>query len=874
MALGEKTLEGDPFAALFKANANALSELADRQSVSNTESRWASFKHAGWMIFNAVLPFLGRTVGIAAWIWQVMDQLEQLHDAHEQNDKQAQWAAFADLLLNLGMAITLHIATQGASGKRLADKESEVETSTNEETVVVNVSVKQLANSNTFEVSSLQQTLNITGAVNGTPTRLAQVLDRFKMTRPEGLGTANTESDTYRHLYGLNQKWYAPVGKNWYEVSVDDSGTVMIIDSSQPTRTGPILINNNRGEWFIDTRLRLRGGGSKSLIKVAESESAIKARELRTKLTAFESRKAATQAELQQARRAMSEASPQTAETARLLYLQTLETQQADYAEALEHLKTLHVFSPTADYQQKSLGYLKAQLELIHAGIREALTTFTPKMRSVLNQIERQTEAPQNRHIQDARQMSEMIQDMISRLDNIESRGRELRGLEKEGLRLLQQTRQLLPAYAVDDLKVLQITMARNLCLPEHTVATMADAWSTLDKIVDTADMVVQVLRDTLEERSVSRLDERIDTLNSLIEQFSVIDERLLDFNSTHAEQVVQATMKRLRKHLDEFKNRAASNLVQVVEERDAVRARPSRPQLPPRPKKKFIRTRFNGVLIGEPRLNEQGLETDLVDIRAPLTDKIIATFHRKNSDIWTQHFEAAPTKVAAPDLQTSVNEGQTLLDALPAFNTRMADQVKQPGRSPGGIEYLFHQHAEQLERASSAIEQALTDSNDTESSTSPAATVNKALTAAAQDLYQQATSNMLKMTREQPPTLSGIEWLKNQQAISIEKTITRRRLKGGKTRYLDEYTIRDKQSREVLWYAHFLYSTSWVPAKAFIHARLKTPQEQSLGLGADTPQGLSRSQRLAYYRSMIGPEQAQQLFFNAGTENRGCEVC
>jgi hypothetical protein len=204
-----------------------------------------------------------------------------------------------------------------------------------------------------------------------------------------------------------------------------------------------------------------------------------------------------------------------------------------------------------------------------------------------------------------------------------------------------------------------------------------------------------------------------------------------------------------------------------------------------------------------------------------------------------------------------------------------MTELLTQPGRSPGGVEFLFHQHATQLERASKKIEQALTDSNATESSSaSSAAQVNKSLTDAAQDLYQQATSNMLKLTKQQPPTPAGIEWLKNKKEISITKTVDRRRLKGGKIQYLDEYTISDKKSSEVLWYAHFLYSTSWVPAKAFLYARLKTPTEQSLGMSADTPEGLNSSQRLAYYRSMIGLEQATQLFFNAGTDNTGCKLC
>jgi hypothetical protein len=864
MGLGEQTLDGDLCSALFKANTDALVALADRQSVSNAENRWATFKRAGWMMFNAVLPFSGRTVGVAAWIWQVMDQLQQLHEAHEQNDKQAQWAALTDLLLNLGMAITLHIASHGTDGKPRANDKPATETPPTESPTTKPATVKQLADSATNTASDLQKTLSTSGALNRTPASLTTVLNSFQITRPATLGSAVSEPGNYRHLYRLNQKWYAPVGQNWFEVTVDDNGTVVIIDPKQPTRTGPALISNQRGEWFVDTRLRLRGGGSTSLTKVAETQAALKAKELRTKLTAFESRKAAAQAELQQAHQAMTRALADTAQAKRQLYLEKLEAQRAEYAAALSDLKSLHVFSPTADYQPRALGYLKAQLELIHAGIRETLTTFTPRLRSVLSQIERQAETPQERHIEDARQMSEMSQDMATRLQHIQSRIKELKTFEKEGLRLIQQTQKLLPAYSLDDLKALQVTISRNLCLPENTVTSVAEAWSTLDQIVDTADIAVQALLNTLDERSVSRIDERIDSLNDLIEQFSVIDERLLDFKNAYAEHVLEAPLTRLRQQIEAFRKRAASNLVLVLDERDLLRSRPSLPLFRPRPRKKFIRTRYNGVLIGEPRLTAQGLETDLVDITSPLTNKVIATFHEKTKGVWVERVRTSGAKSVAADLPTSITQGQTLLDGLPAFKTRMAGLLEQPGRSPSGIEYLFHQHAMQLERASAAIEEALTENNATESTTRSAAQVNKSLSDAVEYLYQEATVNMLKMTKEQPPTLSGIEWLKNQQAISIAKTTTRRRLKGGKALYLDEYALRDPATRKILWYAHFLYSTSWVADKAFLYARLKTPQEQSQGIAADTAEALDQTQRLAYYRSMIGLEQAKRLFFNA----------
>lgn len=862
MSLGKQKLEGDLLAVLFKSNAQALVELAERQSVSNAENRWATFKRIGWALFNSVLPFLGRTVGIATWIWQVMDQLEALQQSHEQADKTVQWAAFADLLLNLGMAITLHIATRERPPQRALKEPPLTEPPIAPKQAVKRPAITKLDNKAAHEVTHLQQTLNISGALNQTRENLTVVLDRLKISRPSGLDAVTTEEGIHQHLYAHEQKWYAPVGENWFEVTVDDNGTVLIIDPRQPSHSGPALVHTSRNEWVVDVRLRLRGGGSKSLARQAKIRAERRATDLRGELSAFEARKAAAQRELQLAQEAMTSATPDTANARRTAYLQLLDSQRADYASALEKLKALHVFSPTADYQQKSLSYLKAQLELIHAGIRERLITYTPALRSALTHIERQLDNREDRQIPQARRMLALNRDIITRLEQIHARYDDLKKLEKEGLRLIQRTQNTLPAYSVDNLKALQVTLSRNVCLSEHSVATAAEAWLTIDQIVDNADMLVQTLQDTLEERSAYRLDERIDSLNDLTEQFSVLDERLQDFKTRFTEQVVETPLADLRQQLKAMRRQAERNLVQLLEERELLRSRPSLPVQSPRPLKKFIRTRYNGVLIGEPRLTEQGLETDLVDIKSPLTQKVIATFHQKSPGLWAERVSPAAPQGAPPNLETSLNKGQDLIDGLAEFNARMRNYISQPGRSPGGIEYLFHQHAAQLELASAAIEQALTGSNATESTNRPATTVNKALAEAIDDLNRQATNNRLRMSLQQPPTTSAIEWLDRNKAISIAKTVNRRRLAAGKPLYQDEYTVTLRTTGEVLWYAHFQYSTSWVPAKSFLYARLKTPLEQSLGSAADSPLELSSAEQLAYYRSMIGPEQAKRLFY------------
>lgn len=108
VSFGQKVIEHDRLMKLFKANANALIMKSERDSVSNAESRWASFKQHAWMIFSAVLPFLGRTAGTAAWIWQILDDLQEGIEARENQDTTAQWSALTDLFLTLGMVLAHH----------------------------------------------------------------------------------------------------------------------------------------------------------------------------------------------------------------------------------------------------------------------------------------------------------------------------------------------------------------------------------------------------------------------------------------------------------------------------------------------------------------------------------------------------------------------------------------------------------------------------------------------------------------------------------------------------------------------------------------------------------------------------------------------
>ncbi len=855
LALGTASLEGDVSASLYKANADALVELADRQSVSNAEARWATFKRAGWLIFNAALPFLGRTVGVAAWIWQIMDDLQQLAEAEQHPGRQSSQVALADLLLNLGMAIALHSAARSAPLRQVGAEPAR-KPATRPPAAVKPVLSKVADITSATLPSDHGQPLHSLGATSSTPVRLSMVLERFKVDKPPILGQAIATEGAHQHLYRSGEQYYAPVGERWFQVQVDENDAVMIVDPARPERTGPLLIHNRAGDWFIDTRLRLRGGGPKVLAKKARVLAQQRAEQLRKELSDFESAKKTAQQQLQQAQQAA--AGPST--SAQATYLQTLREQCSDYEGALQKLKELNVHTPTPDYAQKALAYVKAQTELTKAGIQQTLIEFTPLLRAGLEQIERQAQTPRQRDIVNSRQLATLNKEMIKHLTYIQTRFDELRKLASDGARLIRTARSGLPGYSSEDLKALQVAVARNLCLPESTLATHPEAWTAIDRIVTTGEIAIQCLRDTLRDQSESHLDERIDTLSSLVEQFQLLDERLQDFPAEFSEQVIDTQLQELRDHLKAFRNRATAELGLLSAERDIFRKRPTPPPTPPSPARKFIKTLYHGQLIGEPRLADLATQTWLVDIRSPLTQQVVATFHEKPQGVWVERVRTPTPSTTPVDLQARIADGQALLDQLPAFLDRASTRARLPERTPFGIERLYHQHASRLEHAIAAVENALTQSNVAD--TPAASEVRTALSQAAKDLYQRANQYVLGALKQHPPTVAGVEWLKNHDAITIKKTINRRRLKSPTPDYLDEYTLSDRQTQAVLWYAHFHYSTDWTPAKAYLSARLKTPAERSLGAAADTPKGLTNAQKVAFYRSEISLRQAQALFF------------
>jgi hypothetical protein len=116
-------------------------------------------------------------------------------------------------------------------------------------------------------------------------------------------------------------------------------------------------------------------------------------------------------------------------------------------------------------------------------------------------------------------------------------------------------------------------------------------------------------------------------------------------------------------------------------------------------------------------------------------------------------------------------------------------------------------------------------------------------------------------MIKQQPPTAARIQWLLSKEEVVIVSSGARRRLKGPRKDYLQEYEIRERGTGRPLWYAHFHYAT----ASTRLSMPSRRPPENFRNSGAwraiDEPAS-SNPQIIAIYRSAISPQQARALFF------------
>lgn len=92
-------------ARMFADKRQIMLDLADRESVSNAEHRWAVIKQFSWLLFNLAAPALPGPVAMVVWLMAALDSAVEDAKALTGDDKAQQSLAAVDLINSFAMLL-------------------------------------------------------------------------------------------------------------------------------------------------------------------------------------------------------------------------------------------------------------------------------------------------------------------------------------------------------------------------------------------------------------------------------------------------------------------------------------------------------------------------------------------------------------------------------------------------------------------------------------------------------------------------------------------------------------------------------------------------------------------------------------------------
>ncbi|MBI6898475.1 hypothetical protein JET64_16875 [Pseudomonas putida] len=251
---------------LYSANRELLSVLAEEQSTSDSESRWAILSKGAWLLFDTATVLFRGPVASVAWLVQGIASLQGDGQAFEQGSEFERSAATVDLLMDLGMAL-LHARLPKSVG---AGSNHPLRSP------LFDGAPAQDGGYAAAMVEPTQGKVGLPGAlpqVNGllldltwrgnqgfnwlAPGQRKALMAMRSGVVLEGLEPSQTG------LFEVDGRHYASMLGEVFAVDVTEDG-IRVVDTA--CKCGPWLVFE-QGAWRVDARLRLIGGMPKASLE-------------------------------------------------------------------------------------------------------------------------------------------------------------------------------------------------------------------------------------------------------------------------------------------------------------------------------------------------------------------------------------------------------------------------------------------------------------------------------------------------------------------------------------------------------------------------------------------------------------------------------
>lgn len=839
--------DGEPLTVLFDANAQALVTLADRDSVSNAESRWAILKEGGWALLNALLPLVGGPVANAAWLVQLMLSFQRFVQMPADADAQLRSSTLADLLLNISILllhqrVSVHaLAYRQFTAARTARGASSAHAEVNE------VALEDVEPVLDFSWSN---------PVNQLDGAQRADLQSFQVAGVPPL-QALAGQDAQTGLYSAKGRMMVRVGGDVFRVEHDDDG-YYIVHPLDTGRHGP-RITRDGDTWRLDLRLHLRGGGPKKRARELAEQNAATLKRVRETRSVLGRRRDELYKKMDVYNTQLATASEQV----RALFLARYDT---DLREALDIVRQrgalVEELRPGDRPSERELG---ADLKDIASRVRYLEAMMFKDITDIAKASVLVMRRPETGDAVVADNVDAYME-MFGKLATKQQKGgewatvreslwKQLRELPKAGdgfwrAEVLDFERTNLPSLL--EWKFMQIFSFLELSFSREDML-QPEAYKPLKALRISVKLYDAMASHAQLGRPNSyTLAERIDVLESVLREYDRAIETATFVRESDFLEHRNDYLERFIGLFQEVRLSTESQLTALIKENTDPPALPvERVPHQVQPRKKIIRTRDRRVLVAEVREEPGDLEGEVVDVHDPMTQRVINSWHRHADGAWSEVETVTPPQPTPRPLpRAELRQRASAL--LAQVDHAIASAWRQSARAyePEDMEDILTQRATRLTELADSLGDA------------EGGTLATELRQASARLVEQGRAVRIDMIKRQPPTAARLSYLHRLGEIDIAKVDARSNLSGARRDdFLQEYTIRDRHDLRLLWWAHFHYSSEEAAPADFTAAHLKLPDQRTLGYKALVRAAKDNQAVVAIYRSAIGKDVAQRLF-------------
>lgn len=888
----------DVDARLYAANRQLLLELADRQSISNAESRWAILTQGAWLLFDVVTLVLRGPVASLAWMVQAIATLDSDLPLLTRGTASERSRAVLDLLLNTGMALLhLHLpqvaltAQVPAPASRVPVGQSVVAPRQGRVHLPGTLGERPFSRLD-FSWRGVQG-FNVLDAQQRAALRQLRCDASLMGLRPEATGAA-------QGLYRIGTDYYAALGGDVYRVELSEQGARIVDAAGTP---GPWL-DYTLGQWRVDGGLRLRGGGPKRRVDAVRQQnqedfaalqlqeiSQVRQHNTLTRVFELGNQKMRTQAE-------------------QLDKLQALRERSLDQPGGEALLVTLDARITQA---KASLDQVKEQvLDDLHALIESGI-----RLDAVLGQMVEPRFASQQTAPLVRQQRSSIRQELIDQsvvyyneavkhinaldaatsFNNVavrpetpaeRSQYHALRGLLDKEVGLLgellqvsQSLDELLPQTLRDDEIVFKsedgdrlnkemqlggIMERRRLNEIDLRVRRLMDlAELSLDRLSGVDEKVLVQAFAYLAGADLKSacsahaelagydlaLPERLTVLGGVLEDYSIAGARAAYLANTGGAAMNPGRLQQYQEALATLAQSAERDFAEAVREQELAQVRAPQPRLyQQRPgRRRVVQTQSGRSVIGQ-EVDIDG--TPVIQQHEAAGSGVLKTFHRQGSQ-WVEDAPVDPLEeVLSPvpgDAGQAIAKARTVLAQVDSVIGLAKRYIRSD--EPIGLSSVLEGHVDKLREALGALQRAR----------------------GSDELIEQLGENIERLQGVQRdllsslylttshPTASSLRFLLEEQQVTIRRTVQRKSLSA--TDFLDVYEIRrlpkrGKAQGEGLWEAHFHYPGEATPGREFVKGHLKLWSQRTLGREAQMRAAVSGHDLLAIYRGDLRLSQVE----------------